>query len=264
MTLDSASDPRLALYADLRDVQMRQSLEAAHGLFIAEGEKVIIRALEHGLGPVSFVMAPKWFFRLQPLIEATQADCFLLPEAEIEKLAGFHVHRGALAVFARPNQPPVGDLLAASRRVLVLEDLADHTNIGAIFRTAAALDWDAVLLSPRCADPWYRRSVKVSMGTVFSIPFARIDDWYSFPQMLHDAGFRSLAMTLSAESIPLQGVKVTREENIALVVGSEGQGLSARWETLATAQVNIPMATNIDSLNVAASVAIACWQLRNA
>lgn len=244
-------------------MQLRQSLETKHGLFMAEGEKIIVRALEQGLEPISFLLAPRWLENLRPLIDATSAECFVLEEPEIEKLTGFHVHRGALALFSRPRPRSAQALLEQANRVLVLEDLADHTNIGAIFRTAAALDWDAILLSPRCADPWYRRAIKVSMGAVFSMPFAYVDDWYGLPDQLSSASFRSLAMTLADDSIPLTEVRPDADEKIALIVGSEGHGMSDHWQSGASTRVNIPMRDGIDSLNVAASVAIACWELRN-
>lgn len=250
------------MYANLRDMDLRKSLETEHGLFMAEGEKIIVRALERGLVPQSFLLAPRWLDGLRPLIEASGAECFVLPEAEIEKLTGFHVHRGALAAFARPTPADVRALLAESSRVLVLEDLADHTNIGAIFRTAAAMDWDAIVLSPRCADPWYRRAIKVSMGAVFSMPFAYVDDWYGFPALLGEFGFESLAMTLADDSRPVDDVNLTSHDKLALIVGSEGHGMSAHWQDAATKKIIIPMRDDIDSLNVAASVAIACWELR--
>ena len=250
------------MYAHLRDMQLRQSLETEHGLFMAEGEKIIVRALEQGLVPVSFLLAPRWLENLRPLIESSGAECFLLDESEIEKLTGFHVHRGALALFSRPSPLTALELLSSAQRVLVLEDLADHTNIPAIFRTDAALDWDAVLLSPRCADPWYRRAIKVSMGAVFSMPFAYVEDWYALPEQLSAAGFHSLAMTLSEDSVALTEVDLAPEEKIGLIVGSEGHGISEHWQSTARTRVNIPMRENIDSLNVAASVAIACWELR--
>ncbi len=260
--MSSADDPRLSVYADLRDMQLRKSLETEHGLFMAEGHKIILRALEAGLVPRSFLVSPRWLGDLGPHIEESSAEIFVLSEAEIETLTGFHVHRGALAAFERPSPQRSAELLSRHRRILVLEDLADHTNIGAIFRTAAALGWDAILLSPRCADPWYRRAIKVSMGAVFSVPFAYVDDWYRLPAELKAAGFQSLAMTLAPDSVDLDSLELPAENKVALIVGSEGHGLTAHWQAGATARVTIPMREGIDSLNVAASVAIACWQLR--
>lgn len=263
LTPTSSGDPRLAVYACLRDLDLRKSLESEHGLFMAEGEKIITRAFQQGLVPRSFLLAPRWLDGLRPLIEASGAECFVLPEAEIEQLTGFHVHRGALAAFARPTPFDARDLIAQSSRILVLEDLADHTNIGAIFRTAAALAWDSILLSPRCADPWYRRAVKVSMGAVFSMPFAYVDDWYGFPTLLGEYEFKSFAMTLADDSSPIDDVNFSCHDKIALIVGSEGHGMSSHWQETATDKLIIPMREGVDSLNVAASAAIACWELRS-
>jgi tRNA G18 (ribose-2'-O)-methylase SpoU len=259
--IDDPADPRLADYRDLRDVELRKTLEAEHGLFLAEGEKVVRRAVESGHHPRSFLMSPRWLEGLQDILDATEAPCFVLDDAAIEELTGFHVHRGALAALDRPQLPSPAGVLSSARRVVVVEDLADHTNVGAIFRSVAALGFDAVLLSPRCADPLYRRAIKVSMGSVFWLPYARVDDWYAAPELLRDAGFATYAMTLSDDAVPLD--QVDRDvERLALIVGSEGFGLSARWEQSADHRVTIPMAADIDSLNVASSVAVACWELR--
>ena len=174
----TADDPRLADYRDLRDVQLRKNLEAEHGLFLAEGEKVVRRAVEGGFPVRSFLMAPRWLDGLADVLATTDAPCYVLSEALAEEVTGFHVHRGALASLVRRPLPPVADVLDGARSVLVLEDLVDHTNVGAIFRSGAALGFDAALLAPRCADPLYRRSIKVAMGAVFSLPWTRLTDWH--------------------------------------------------------------------------------------
>ncbi|MEO6605924.1 MAG: RNA methyltransferase [Aeromicrobium sp.] len=259
--LDDLEDPRLRDYVDLRDVQLRLQLESERGLFLAEGEKVVRRAVESGHQPRSFLMSPKWLEALSDVLDQTEAPCFVVDDASIEELTGFHVHRGALAALERPQLPSPQEVLARARRVVVVEDLADHTNVGAIFRSVAALGFDAVLLSPRCADPLYRRAIKVSMGSVFWLPYARVDDWYGAPDMLREAGYTTYAMTLADDSVSLD--EVPRDvERMALIVGSEGHGLSERWEQSADYRVTIPMAADIDSLNVASSVAVACWELR--
>ena len=176
--IDDPADPRLADYRDLRDVQLRQSLEAEHGLFLAEGEKVVRRAAEAGFPVRSFLMAPRWLDGLADVLERTDAPCYVVTEALAEQVTGFHVHRGALASLARTPLPSVDEVLEGARTVVVCEDVVDHTNVGAIFRSAAALGVDAVLLAPRCADPLYRRSVKVAMGAVFALPWTRLPDWY--------------------------------------------------------------------------------------
>ncbi|MCW2750166.1 MAG: rRNA methyltransferase [Aeromicrobium sp.] len=259
--LDDLGDPRLRDYVDLRDVSLRKLLETERGIFLAEGEKVVRRAVESGHQPRSFLMSQRWLEGLQDILDSTDAACFVLDDAAIEQLTGFHVHRGALAALERPELPTPADVLATAHRVVVVEDLADHTNVGAIFRSVAALGFDAVLLSPRCADPLYRRAIKVSMGSVFWLPYARVDDWYAAPDLLREAGFTTYAMTLAGDSVPLD--QVDRDvDRLALIVGSEGFGLSPRWEQAADHRVTIPMAADIDSLNVASSVAVACWELR--
>jgi tRNA G18 (ribose-2'-O)-methylase SpoU len=259
--VDDPSDPRLDDYVRLRDVQLRSSLEAERGIYLAEGEKVVRRAVEAGHRPRSFLMAPRWLDSLADVLDASDAPCFVLDEARIEELTGFHVHRGALAALERPAPLTVEDVLGSARRIVVLEDLVDHTNIGAVFRTVAALGLDAVLLSPRCADPLYRRSIKVAMGAVFRLPYARFDDWYAGPELLREAGFTTYAMTLAEDAVPLDSVP-SGVERLAIVVGGEGHGLTGHWQDAADVRVTIPMAEGIDSLNVAASVAVACWHLR--
>jgi tRNA G18 (ribose-2'-O)-methylase SpoU len=256
-----AGDDRLRDYTSLRDTTLRKLLETERGIYLAEGEKVVRRALEAGHEPRSFLMAPRWVESLEDVLAGAEAPCYVLEESVIEQLTGFHVHRGALAAMHRPVLPSAQDVLAGARRVVVVEDLADHTNVGAIFRTVAALGWDGVLLSPRCADPLYRRAIKVAMGAVFSLPYARVDDWYTAPDLLREAGFTSVAMTLGDGAVPLD--QVSTDGALALVVGSEGHGLSPRWEHESLVRATIPMNPDIDSLNVAASVAIACWQLRH-
>lgn len=259
--VSDAHDPRLHDYVGLRDVHLRKLLETERGIFLAEGEKVIRRALDSGNVPRSFLMSPRWFDSLKDQLDRTDVECFVLSEATLETLTGFHVHRGALAALERPELPSPESVLSGARRVVVLEDLMDHTNVGSAFRAAAALGFDAILLSPRCADPLYRRAIKVSMGSVFWLPYARIDDWYAAPQLLSDAGFTTLAMTLSADSIDLQDIP-SGLEKAALIVGSEGHGLTPHWTLGADYRVKIPMAPAIDSLNVASSVAVACWELQ--
>ena len=259
--VEDLDDPRLGDYVRLRDVQLRTKLESERGIYLAEGEKVVRRAVEAGHRPRSFLMAPRWLEGLADVLDGSDAPCYVLEESRIETLTGFHVHRGALAAVERPAPVSVTEVLAPARRVVVVEDLVDHTNIGAVFRTVAALGFDAVLLSPRCADPFYRRSIKVAMGAVFRLPHARFDDWFAAPALLHEAGFTTYAMTLAPDAVPLADVP-TDVERLAMVVGAEGHGLSDHWQREADLRVTIPMADGIDSLNVAASVAVACWHFR--
>ena len=253
------ADPRLADYRDLRDVELRKHLEAEHGLFLAEGEKVVRRAVEAGFGVRSFLMAPRWLDGLAEVLgSADDAPCYVVSEALAEQVTGFHVHRGALASLERRPLPPVEEVLAGARTVVVLEDIVDHTNVGAIFRSAAALGVDALLLSPRCADPLYRRAVKVAMGAVFTVPYARLEDWYDGMRVLSDHGFTTVALTLADDARPVEEA-VAGLGKVALVLGTEGHGLSPRWEVSADRRATIPMAPGVDSLNVAAATAVACY-----
>jgi tRNA G18 (ribose-2'-O)-methylase SpoU len=255
------ADPRLADYVHLRDVSLRKSLEAEHGLFIAEGEKVVRRAARAGYAVRSFLMAPRWLDGLCDVLEsAGDVPCYVVSEQVAERVTGFHVHRGALASLRRRPLPRVDDVLAGARTVVVLEDMVDHTNVGAVFRTAAALGVDGVLLSPRCADPLYRRAVKVGMGAVFGLPYARLDDWYDGLDSLRRRGFSVVALTPDPAAVPLEDA-VHGATRVALVLGSEGHGLTRRWLDTADVRARIPMQAGVDSLNVASAAAIACYTL---
>jgi tRNA G18 (ribose-2'-O)-methylase SpoU len=254
-------DPRLADYRDLRDVELRKHLESQEGLFIAEGEKVVRRAVEGGFTPRSFLMARRWLDGLDDVLATSDAPCYVVDEAMAEEVTGFHVHRGALASLHRAPLPTVPAVLDGARTVVVLEDVVDHTNVGAIFRSAAALGVDAILLSPRCADPLYRRSVKVAMGAVFTVPYARIDGWYDAVDALSGAGFTTIALALGDDSVDIEDA-VAGHDKVALLMGTEGHGLSERWMTSADVRAVIPMAAGIDSLNVAAATAVACYVAR--
>jgi tRNA G18 (ribose-2'-O)-methylase SpoU len=262
--VEDAADPRLADYVRLRDVQLRRQLETERGLFIAEGEKVVRRAVEAGCAPRSFLMAERWLAGLADALDsAPEVPCFVVTEAVAEQVTGFHVHRGALAAFHRSPLPTVDEVIAGAERLVVLEDIVDHTNVGAILRSAAALGVDGALLSPRCADPLYRRSIKVAMGAVFSLPWTRMPDWYDGLPALSRAGFTTVALTPGPEAFDLADVvRLYGAKRIAVVVGAEGPGLSSRWLKAADVKAKIPMAAGIDSLNVAAATAIAFYATR--
>jgi tRNA G18 (ribose-2'-O)-methylase SpoU len=263
--VEDAADPRLADYVSLRDVQLRKHLEAEHGLFIAEGEKVVRRAIAAGYPVRSLLMAERWLPGLRAELDATVAPCYVVSERLAEEVTGFHVHRGALASLARLPLPPVAEVLAGASRVVVLEDIVDHTNVGAVFRSAAALGIDAVLLSPRCADPLYRRSVKVAMGAVFALPWTRLGEWYDALPRLRRAGFTTMALTPADDAVPLPDAVATYGAGrVCIVLGSEGPGLTTRWLTAADVRVSIPMAAGVDSLNVAAASAVAFYALQQA
>ncbi|NRQ36780.1 RNA methyltransferase [Nonomuraea sp. NN258] len=260
------ADPRLSDYTRLRDVELRKSLEAERGLFLAEGEKVIRRAIATGYPIRSVLTTERW---LRTLSDALGDDdtVYVVSDEIMSGIAGFQVHRGALASMRRLPLPPLESVIDGSHRILVLEDLVDHSNIGAIFRSAAALGVNAIVLSPRCADPLYRRAVKVSMGAVFAIPYARMDDWYTGLDRVRAAGYQTLALTPDQAATPMD--KVDFADRVALLLGSEGDGLSSRWLDEADERVCIPMsgsamAAGVDSLNVVAAAAIACHGLMRA
>lgn len=294
--ITSADDPRLDDYLRMTDVRLRSTLEVERGLFMAESYNVIERALEAGCVPRSFLMSEKWLERFAPQFERFgEVPVFVGEEALLEELTGFHLHRGALAAMQRPAMPAVEDVLAGARTVAALEDivdhtnvcgselrepssqasgsqrrsriaildgLVDHTNVGACFRSAAAMGVDAVLVTPTCADPLYRRAIRVSMGTVFQVPWTRIDHWPSGVDQLKAAGYVVAGMTLGEGSITLDDLVDEDHQNLALVFGTEGHGLSAQTEKVLDRRVTIPMMGGVDSLNVAASSAVAFYATR--
>jgi tRNA G18 (ribose-2'-O)-methylase SpoU len=246
------ADPRLADYVSLTDAALRTSLEAEHGLFVAEGDKVIRRALAAGYTVRSMLLTAGRLAALAGLAGDCAAPVYVVSDE-----------------VARRPLPAVDQVVAAARRVVVLEDLVDHGNVGAVFRCAAAFGADAVILSPRCADPLYRRAVKVSMGAVFAVPYTRMTDWYGGLGQLRAAGFRLLALTPDQSATPV-GTALPAgtggRERVALLLGCEGDGLSARWMREADEPVCIPMsptamALGVDSLNVVAAAAVACHAL---
>lgn len=263
IVVDDPADGRLADYTGLTDVVLRTRLEPAHGLYMAESEKVIRRALGAGHRPRSLLLAQKWLEPMADLVarvEELGAPVFTGPADVINAVAGFNVHRGAIAAMHRPELPEPGRLLENARRVVVLEDIVDHTNVGAIFRSVAGLGADAVLVTPRCADPLYRRAVRVSMGTVFQVPWTRIDPWRV--ETLQELGLTVAALALHDDSVSLDELVAERPERLALVLGAEGDGLAASTVERADRTVRIPMAGGVDSLNVAAAAAVALWALR--
>lgn len=258
-------DPRLRDYVGLTDVALRRRTEPERGLYVAESEKVIRRALAAGHHPRSFLMGERWLTDLGDVVTAAEANgipVFVGDPDVIEALTGFHLHRGALAAMQRPELPTVAHVLDRARRVLVLEDIVDHTNVGAVFRSAAALGVDAVLVTPRCADPLYRRAIRVSMGTVFQVPWTRIDPWPGGVSLLRDLGFTSAALALRDDSVGLDELAADPPDRLALILGTEGDGLSHRTLAEVDLTVRIPMLGGVDSLNVAAAGAVAAWALR--
>ncbi len=255
------ADERVADYVRLREATLRRT---AAPVFIAEGELVIRRAIGAGYRPKSFLLSHRWADALGEVWGRFPDVPVFVGEADVvETVTGFHVHRGALAALWREERYDVDVLIAGSRRLVVVQDLVDHTNLGAIARTAAGLGWDGLLLSERSADPLYRRAVKASMGAVLSLPWARTYDDASLLGRLHEHGFWTVALALRDDAVDVGSVveRVGRGK-VAVLLGTEGHGLSADWIRGARLVARIPMSAGVDSLNVAAAAAIGCYVLR--
>ena len=260
--------PELDPYARLTQNQLRNRLEPEKGIFIAESPKVIDRALDAGYKPVSLLMERKQITGPAAgiLSRCGDAPVYTANREMLAELTGFELTRGVLCAFRRPAPRPVEELCKNARRVAVLEGIVDSTNVGAIFRSAAALNMDAVLINPSCCDPLCRRAVRVSMGTVFQVPWGQLGetpaDWpEKGMDILHSLGFKTAAMALSDRSVSIDDEQLAKEPKLAIVLGTEGDGLAA--DTIASCDytVKIPMSHGVDSLNVAAASAVAFWQL---
>lgn len=263
--IESLDMPGLEDFTSLTDVALRRKLEPEGGLYLAESPKVIERALQAGHTPRSVLLLEQWLPRIEPMLEAYPEVAVFVGEPEqLEALTGFHLHRGALASMRRPEPLDPSKLLRESRRIVVLEDLADHTNVGAIFRSVAALGADGVLLTPGCADPLYRRAVRVSMGAVLQVPWARLPHWREAGPLIRDSGFELAAFALRDDAEDLADFVHSVPEKLALMFGTEGEGLSRRALSAATRRVTIPMEHEVDSLNVSTAAALALWAVRTA
>lgn len=281
--IDDIDDPRLSAYTHLTELQLRNKLEPEKGLFIAESPKVIDRALAAGVEPISFLVEEPWLdgmtdeFALVDQNFGPNVDVFVASPAQLKRITGYRLHRGAISAMKRWPMRSVADVCRDARRVAVLENIVDHTNVGAIMRSAAALDVDAVLVTPSCADPLYRRAARVSMGTVFQVPWTRIggEDVHAWPSPaideLHSLGFTTAAMALTDESIGLDDLvdrlnssvdAADHIDKLAMVFGTEGDGLSQRTIAHTSLTVKIPMGHGVDSLNVASASAVAFWATR--
>jgi tRNA G18 (ribose-2'-O)-methylase SpoU len=258
----AAGNPGLADYSRLTDVALRRVSEPAGGLYIAESTKVITRALAAGHRPRSVLLQEQWIPDVEPLLRDTDIPVYVGSASLLEQLTGYNLHRGALASMHRPALRPAAEVIADATRIVVIEDVVDHTNVGAIFRAAAGLGADAVLITPRCADPLYRRSVRVSMGTVLQVPWTRLPDWPEGADILHDAGFHIAALALSEHAVDLADFAAEPPARIALLLGAEGDGLSRDAIHAADSVVTIPMLHGVDSLNVASASAVALWAIR--
>ena len=280
ITIDSIDDERVAAYTNLTEIQLRNRLEPERGLFIAESPKVIDRALAAGREPISLLVEEPWIEGMSQTFDVVDKrwgpdiPVYVASPEQLRQLTGYRLHRGALSAMRRWPLPSVEETCRDARRVAVMENIVDHTNVGALMRSAAALDVDAVLVTPSCGDPLYRRAARVSMGTVFQIPWTRIggDDKHFWPRRgleeLRSLGFTTVAMALSDDSISLD--ELTRRLNnspesadhidkLALIFGTEGDGLSRHTIAGADLTVKIPMSHGVDSLNVAASSAVAFY-----
>jgi len=262
ITVTDPSDPALRDYTELTDVVRRRLREPAEGIYLAESVKVIERAFAAGHRPRSVLVLEKWLPEIEPLFAPWDVPVFVGSPEVLEAVTGFVVHRGALASMHRPQLPAVADLLRDARTIVVLEDIVDHTNVGAIFRAVAGMGAHAVLVSPRCADPLYRRSVRVSMGAALQVPWTRLGEWEEAVPQLHAAGFEIAALALDDRAVDLADFARDRPERVALVFGTEGDGLSRDALAAADTIVTIPMDRGVDSLNVAAASAVALWALR--
>ena len=298
ITITDPTDERLRDFVGLTDVKLRRVLEPAGGLYLAESEKVIRRALAAGHRPRALLMGERWLTDLADVVAQAEDDgvpVYTGTAEVIEGITGYNLHRGALASMHRPAAPSVESVLDGARRVLIIEDvvdhtnvgcskisgesssadppkrrsriaildgLTDHTNVGACFRSAAAMGVDAVLVTPRCADPLYRRAIRVSMGTVFQVPWTRLEPWPSSIDQLRNAGYVVAGMTLGAGAITLDELVAEDHQKLALVFGTEGHGLEHQTEKELDRRVTIPMMGGVDSLNVAASSAVAFYATR--
>jgi tRNA G18 (ribose-2'-O)-methylase SpoU len=259
--IDSLDDPRLADYGHLTDVALKKARGSEHGLYIAESLLVLQRAIAAGHRPRSVLALGTSVDDAVAATAGFDIPVFSGPSALLEELTGYLLHRGLIASMHRPELPSVESLLRDARRIVILENVADPTNVGAIFRSVAAIGADAVLVTPRCSDPFYRRAIRVSMGTVLQVPWTRIGDWPSAREQLAASGFSIAALALRDDSVDLRTYAATAPERVALVLGAEGEGLTPEALDAADTIVRIPMAHGIDSLNVAATAAVAMYAL---
>ena len=254
--------PALDIYARLTEVQLLNREHPEEGLFIAESPIVIERALNAGYAPVSLLCEDRHTEKFAHILDRCgDIPAYTAPFEVLTKLTGFALTRGMLCAMRRPPLPTVEEVCAGARRVAILEDVMNPTNVGAIFRSAAALNMDAVLLTPACSDPFYRRAIRVSMGTVFQVPWTFLDD--NWQAQLKTMGFATAALALREDTLSIRDERLAREEKLALVLGTEGDGLKDTTITGCDYTVKIPMSHGVDSLNVAAASAVAFFQLGN-
>ncbi|WP_345474408.1 RNA methyltransferase [Glutamicibacter ectropisis] len=263
--VEDLQDSRLDEYLRLSEAHLRMRTDVENGLYIAESTKVVQRAINAGHVPRSFLLAEKHLGQLtEEFNRFPTAPIFVGDDRQLEDLVGFHLHRGAMAAMNRPEPLDLNNVLENSSRIAILEDIADHTNLGAIIRSASGLGIDAVLLTPKCVDPWYRRSARVSMGTVFDLPWVRLESWPDDMAKLKDHGYELLAMELTDDAVALNEVQINPGQKIAMILGNEGRGVTQEALDTVDRTVIIPMHREVDSLNVGAASAIAFWHLCSA
>ena len=257
-----ADDLRVADYRNLTDVGLRKRWEPEHGLFMAESHQVIERALGAGYPVRSVLTTERWLDAVEQLTLPDDTPVFVGDEVTINAITGYRVHRGALAAMSRLPLPSVDEIVDGARRLVILEGIVDHTNVGAIFRSAAGLGFGAVLVDPTCADPLYRRSVRVSMGAVFAVPWTRLSTWPGGLERLKATGWTIVALTPGVGALDLDEFRSEEHANLAVILGTEGDGISAGAQALTDYRVRIPMAAGVDSLNVAAAAAVTFYATR--
>lgn len=258
--ISDLSDPRLTDYSHLTDVALKKARGTEHGLYLAESALVLERALGAGHQPRSVLALGGTVDEAVALV-GEDVPVFSGPGELLAELTGYILHRGLIASMNRPALPDPDVLLSSARRIVILEDVADPTNVGAIFRSAGAIGADAILVTPRCSDPFYRRAIRVSMGTVLQVPWTRVGDWVSTRELLTRHGFHVAALALTPDAVSLRDFNGTSHARLALVLGAEGPGLTDEALAASDTVVQIPMMHGIDSLNVAAASAVAMWAL---
>lgn len=261
LEISDLSDPRLADYAHATDVALKKARGTEHGLYLAESLLVFERALRAGHQPRSVLALGATVEEALALLGDRDVPVFVGPGELLAELTGYVLHRGLIASMHRPALPDPDQLLEGARRIVILEDVADPTNVGAIFRSAGAIGADAILVTPRCSDPFYRRAIRVSMGTVLQVPWTRVGDWGDTRALLTRHGFHVAALALTPDAVSLRDVHSVDHDRLALVLGAEGDGLTDAAIAASDSVVTIPMKHGIDSLNVAAASAVAMWAL---
>lgn len=262
--LTDPTDPRVAVYTRLSDAAMRRRNDAKHGMYMAESSVVVRRALKAGHQPYSFFLSHRYLDSMADVFaENPDIPVYTGTDEMMQSITGFHLHRGALAAMRRPEPLTTDQVTHGARRIAILEDIVDHTNLGSIIRSAAGLGIDGIILSPQCADPLYRRAIRVSMGSVFELPWTRSQNLPEALNHLKHQGWSIAALELTEHSINIDDAEAQHAEKLAMILGTEGAGVSARSLENADVHLQIPIRETVDSLNVSVAAAVAFWQLRS-